>query len=244
MIFTGQDLHFPHHENEIAQSEACTGSQYVNYWIHNGFVRINEEKMSKSLGNFFTVRDVLKHIKPEVLRYFILASHYRSPLNYSEDNLQSANAALTRFYTALKGVEIVEIDANFASESRQAFMAAMDDDFNTPIALSVLFELVSELNQLKSTNKTEAGKYAALIIELSGLLGLLRDDPIHFLQSSVNDADGLSDDAIDQLIAARAAAKGSKDWAESDRIREELKQNGIVLEDSAAGTTWRRESSL
>lgn len=241
----GQDLQFPHHENEIAQSEACTGSKYVNYWIHNGFVRINEEKMSKSLGNFFTVRDVLKHIKPEVMRYFILASHYRSPLNYSEDNLQSAHAALTRFYTALNGVDIDStVNNDSGGKYQQAFQAAMDDDFNTPLALSVLFELVSELNQLKSTDKNKAGQLAALLIKLSEPLGLLRDDPLTFLQSSVSTDEGFSPEQIEELIEARKAAKTNKDWAESDRIRDELKAQGVVLEDSATGTTWKREASL
>ncbi len=241
----GQDLQFPHHENEIAQSEACTGHKYVNYWIHNGFVRINEEKMSKSLGNFFTVRDVLEHIKPETLRYFILASHYRSPLNYSEDNLQSADAALNRFYTALNDVTAAEVSADFGKKYRDAFAKAMNDDFNTPIALSVLFELVTELNKLKSSNPQEVSQLAGLLLELSSGLGLLREDPTAFLQGGVSgDTDGLSNEAIEQLIVDRDNAKKDKNWAESDRIRDELKAQGIVLEDSAGGTTWRRDNAI
>lgn len=240
----GQDLQFPHHENEIAQSQACTGEKYVNYWIHNGFVRINEEKMSKSLGNFFTVRDVLKHIKPEVLRYFILASHYRSPLNYSEENLQSAHVALTRIYTALQDISAEPMpNSTFSEAYKNKFMAAMNDDFNTPEALAVIFELVSELNKTKTTHPEQAQAIAALILTLGQGLGLLNDNPKQFLQSSAQ-ADGLNETDIEQLIQQRNQAKASKDWAESDRIRDVLKAQGVILKDTSTGTEWVRETAL
>ncbi|AEG02304.1 cysteinyl-tRNA synthetase [Methylomonas methanica MC09] len=231
----GMDLQFPHHENEIAQSEGATGEPFVNYWMHNGFVRVNEEKMSKSLGNFFTVRDVLKQYRPEVIRFFILSSHYRSPLNYSDEQLDDAGVALTRLYTALRGVDIVdvEIDADY----KQRFEQAMDDDFNTPVALAVLFDLARELN--KADDKTVL---AATLKQLAGLLGLLQDDPDGFLKGGAG-SESLAEAAIEQLIAARKAAKANKDWAQADAIRDQLKGQGIVLEDVAGGNTiWRREN--
>ena len=231
----GMDLQFPHHENEIAQSEGATGETFVNYWMHNGFVRVNEEKMSKSLGNFFTVREVLKQYRPEVIRFFILSSHYRSPLNYSDEHLDEAGVALTRLYTALRGVEVgdVGIDAGF----RQRFEQAMDDDFNTPVALAVLFDLARELN--KAEDKTIL---AATLKQLAAILGLLQDDPDSYLKGGAG-TDGLSEANIEQLIEARKTAKANKDWAQADAIRDQLKAQGIVLEDVVGGLTiWRREN--
>ena len=231
----GMDLQFPHHENEIAQSEGATGKTFVNYWMHNGFVRVNEEKMSKSLGNFFTVREVLKQYRPEVIRFFILFSHYRSPLNYADEQLNEAGIALTRLYTALRGIEISEtsIDADY----KKRFEQAMNDDFNTPVALSVLFELARELN--KSENKQVL---ASTLKQLAGLLGLLQEDPEIFLKGAASN-EGLSEEEIENLITTRINAKKNKDWGLADRIRDQLKAQGVVLEDVAGGnTTWRREN--
>lgn len=231
----GMDLQFPHHENEIAQSEGATGKTFVNYWMHNGFVRVNEEKMSKSLGNFFTVREVLKQYRPEVIRFFILFSHYRSPLNYADEQLNEAGIALTRLYTALRGIVISEtsIDADY----KKRFEQAMNDDFNTPVALSVLFELARELN--KSENKQVL---ASTLKQLAGLLGLLQEDPEIFLKGAASN-EGLSEEEIENLITTRINAKKNKDWGLADRIRDQLKSQGVVLEDVAGGnTTWRREN--
>lgn len=231
----GQDLQFPHHENEIAQSEGAHGCSFVNYWMHNGFVRVDDEKMSKSLGNFFTIRDVLQKYDAEVVRFFILRAHYRSPLNYSDAHLDDARQALTRLYTALKAVpaETVAVDWNEAHAQR--FKAAMDDDFNTPEALAVLFDLANEANRSKD------GAVAAQLKALAGVLGLLQRDPQAFLQGATPDAaDGLSPAEIEARIQARVDAKKAKNFAEADRLRAELLAAGIVLEDSAQGTTWRR----
>jgi len=234
----GLDLQFPHHENEIAQSEGATGCKFVNYWLHNGFVQIKEEKMSKSLGNFFILREVLKSYAPEVMRYFILASHYRSPLNYSDQNLDSARAALERFYTALRGVEMAQVSDGGEYETR--FRQAMDDDFNTAEALAVLFELANQLNKAKAENdQAQAAQLAGQLKYLGGVLGLLQDDPDAFLKGGAEE-DGLGDNEIDALIEQRTAAKQEKNWAEADRIRDELQAQGIILEDGASGTTWRR----
>jgi cysteinyl-tRNA synthetase len=247
----GMDLMFPHHENEIAQSEGATGHRFVNVWMHNGFVQINEEKMSKSLGNFFTVREVLKQYRPEVVRYFILSSHYRSPLNYSTDNLDSAKAALDRFYTALRDVPVTGA-ADVAmddSDYGRRFRAAMDDDFNTPEAMAVLFDLVRDLNRAKAENKAdEAETLVTLLRRLGKVLGLLQDDPSAWLKGQARTVTGAldavivwSDKKIDALVAERLAARKAKNWAESDRIRDELKAQGIILEDRPDGTTdWRR----
>ena len=233
----GQDLQFPHHENEIAQSECCTGEKFVNYWMHNGFVRVNEEKMSKSLGNFFTLREVLKEYRAEEIRYFILSSHYRSPLNYSEEQLNLARSALARLYTALQDVEPGEMPQD--SDYQQRFEAAMNDDFNTADALAVLFDLTRDLNKAKNDNHDQAPGLAALLKYLGEILGLLQTDASEYLQSSVAEA-GISDDAIEQLIAQRHQAKQEKNWAEADRIRDELTEAGISLEDGPEGTRWRR----
>ena len=255
----GMDLMFPHHENEIAQSEGATGHKFVNYWMHNGFVQINEEKMSKSLGNFFTVREVLKQYRPEVVRYFILSSHYRSPLNYSQENLDGAKAALDRFYTALRDVQVGNDDVDLDGDDYvKRFRAAMDDDFNTPEAVAVLFDLARDLNRIKAgNNKKEAQSLAAILRKLGSLLGILQHDPGVWLKEeiSVGVVDGVpvsdsfkaqvvyGEESIDRLIQERLAARKAKNWAKSDRIRDELKTQGIILEDRPDGTTdWRRES--
>ncbi|WP_163649396.1 cysteine--tRNA ligase [Modicisalibacter sp. 'Wilcox'] len=230
----GPDLTFPHHENEIAQSEAATGQRYVNTWMHAGAVRVDQQKMSKSLGNFFTIRDVLAEHDPEVVRYLLVSSHYRSPINYAPDALDDARRSLERFYNALDAVEPVagDVDAGYAAR----FTAAMDDDFNTPEALSVLFELARELNRAKAE---DAGRAAALAFELKRLgqvLGLLEQVPAAFLQGGR--ALPLAEAEIEARIAARAAAKKARDFAEADRIRDELAALGIVLKDSREGTTW------
>ncbi len=237
----GMDLQFPHHENEIAQSEGASGEKFVNVWMHNGFVRIDNEKMSKSLGNFFTVREILAQYRPEVIRYFILNSHYRSPLNYSDAQLDSAQAALEGFYTALRGLQPADSD-DYQNYGRE-FFAAMDDDFNTAGAIAVLAELRKDINQAKSTDTDRANLLAGILIALGGMLGILQDDAEHYLKQGGRPSaqGGLSDDEINALIEQRNAARTAKDWAESDRIRDLFKQEGIVVEDGAQGTTWRRQ---
>ncbi|HHO59592.1 MAG TPA: cysteine--tRNA ligase, partial [Thiotrichales bacterium] len=231
----GQDLQFPHHENEIAQSEAATGEKFVNLWMHNGFVRINDEKMSKSLGNFFTVREILKLYKGEEIRYFVLASHYRSPLNYSDQLLDSARSALTRLYNALRGLEL---PAAGEDDAVAKFEAAMDDDFNTPEALAVLFDLAGQVNRLRETAMEQALQKAAVLKKLANVLGLLETDPETWLHSGVGDnADNAK---IEALIEARLQARADKNWAEADRVRDELHAMGIELEDKDGKTTWRR----
>ena len=235
----GLDLQFPHHENEIAQSEAATGEAFVNVWMHNGFVRVDEEKMSKSLGNFFTIREVTAKYDPEVLRYFILTSHYRSPLNYSDVHLENAKGALTTLYTALRGIEatdgIIEQDDSYV----QRFHAAMQDDFNTSEALAVLFELAREVNKQRDSAPDKARYHARILTTLGGMLGLLERSPEDYLHGGATG--GLEDAEIDALIEQRTTARQNKDWAESDRIRDELKSQGVILEDAAGDTTWRRE---
>ena len=236
----GADLQFPHHENEIAQSEAATGETFVETWMHNGFVRINDEKMSKSLGNFFTVREILQRYRPEEVRYFILTSQYRSPLNYDEEHLDNARAALTRFYTALRGLPVAK--AAGGESFRERFFEAMDDDFNTPEALAVLFDLVREINRVRATDPSAAAGLAAELRGLGEILGLLGDDAEAFLRGGSGEGEGaaLSDADIDALIERRKEARRSKDFAEADRIRDQLGEAGVILEDGAGGTTWRR----
>ena len=235
----GMDLKFPHHENEIAQSEASTGECFANVWMHNGHVMVDEEKMSKSLGNFFTVREVLKQYQPEVVRYFILTSHYRSPLNYTQNNLDNAKAALDRFYTALRDLPdaSAEHDHNYVA----SFSAALDDDFNTAEALAVLFEITRELNSYKANDDLEKASHLGEVLrELGSMLGLLQDDAEQFLKGSASSESGLNDDEINQLIEDRITAKTNRNWIEADRIRDELSARGVILEDGAGGTSWRR----
>lgn len=231
----GPDLVFPHHENEIAQSEAATGKPYAATWMHAGAVRVDGEKMSKSLGNFFTIREVLEKYHPEVVRFLLVSSHYRSPINYSEDNLKEAKGALERFYTALRGLPEVEAAGGEAFAER--FAAAMDDDFNTPEAVAVLFEMAREVNRLREADLQAASALAAKLRELAGLLGVLQLEPDAFLQAG---AAGKVDAAqVEALIQARLEARAAKNWGESDRIRDELTAMGVVLEDGKGGTTWR-----
>ncbi len=231
----GQDLQFPHHENEIAQSEGAHGCRFVNYWMHNGFVRVDDEKMSKSLGNFFTIREVLKRYDAEVVRFFILRAHYRSPLNYSDVHLDDARVALTRLYTALRSVAPEPADIDWSSPHAAKFCEAMDDDFNTPEAVATLFELANEVN------RTQSSRAAGQLKALAGVLGLLQRDPVAFLQAVPGEAGAYDPVAIEARILARNAAKKLKDFAEADRIRAELLAGGIVLEDKPGGATeWRR----
>ncbi|MGE0371587.1 MAG: cysteine--tRNA ligase [Gammaproteobacteria bacterium] len=261
----GMDLMFPHHENEIAQSEAATGHPFVNVWMHNGFVQIDEQKMSKSLGNFFTVREVLKQYETEVVRFFILSSHYRSPLNYSDQNLVVARMELEKLYIALR--DLVPVETDDGSDYEQRFMQAMDDDFNTREAIVVLFELRNQINRLKAQEGKEAREaanhLAGVVKRLGGVLGLLQEDASKFLQKQSIPFRIGSDDMIIRvdteelrqeqttlltdevkiklLIDRRHEARHTKNWAESDRIRDELDQLGIILEDGPQGTTWRRK---
>ncbi|MDN3543760.1 MAG: cysteine--tRNA ligase [Roseateles asaccharophilus] len=225
----GMDLQFPHHENEIAQSEGALGQPFVNFWVHNGFLNVDNEKMSKSLGNFFTIQDVLKKFDGETLRYFMLRTHYRSPFNFSDAHLEDARGALRRLYTALDAVGEVEVgDIDWAHPQAAAFKAAMDDDFNVPAALASLFELASEINRSRSLVE------ARLLKSLGACLGVLQLAPRQYLQGG----SGADEDSIQVRIEARAAAKAARDFAEADRIRQELLAEGIVLKDTAQGTTW------
>lgn len=235
----GPDLPFPHHENEIAQSEAANGCQYVNTWMHAGPVRVNSEKMSKSLGNFFTIRDVLEKYNAEVVRFFLARVHYRTYIDYSEDSLKEARVMLERFYQALRGVEVSDVAPENDFDAR--FIDAMNDDFNTPKAISVLFELVNELNKASREGSDEAAKLAGQLKRLGAILGLLQQDADAFLKGEDVEG-GLSSEEIEAMIVQRAEAKKAKNFAESDRIRDELAEQGIILKDSREGTTWYRES--
>ncbi|HBS84812.1 MAG: cysteine--tRNA ligase [Vreelandella alkaliphila] len=233
----GPDLTFPHHENEIAQSEAATGKTYVNTWMHAGAVRVNQEKMSKSLGNFFTIRDVLAEHDPEVVRFLLVASHYRSPINYSVDSLHEARKSLTRFYTALEGVEVSSSGDGDEAGYAERFTTAMDDDFNSPEALAVLFDLARDLNRAKSESPEKAQRLASELTRLAGVLGLLQQDPQTFLKGNQQQV-ALSETEIEAKIAQRKEAKANKDFAQADAIRDELASLGIILKDSREGTTW------
>ncbi|MCH4812786.1 cysteine--tRNA ligase [Vreelandella neptunia] len=233
----GPDLTFPHHENEIAQSEAATGKTYVNTWMHAGAVRVNQEKMSKSLGNFFTIRDVLAEHDPEVVRFLLVASHYRSPINYSVDSLTEARKSLTRLYTALEGVESDAISSQ-TSNYRERFTQVMDDDFNTPEALAVMFELAREVNRAKQETPEQAPKLAAELKQLGAVLGLLQQVPQTFLKGTQQQGMPLSESEIEAKIAQRIDAKANKNFAQADAIRDELAALGIILKDSREGTSW------
>ena len=226
----GADLQFPHHENEIAQSEGAHGQKMANVWMHNGFINVDNEKMSKSLGNFFTIRDVLKAFDAETIRFFVVRSHYRSPLNYSDVHLNDARNALKRLYTALSAVTAAPVQIDWTNPYAARFQAAMNDDFGTPEAVAVLFDLAGEVN------RTHDAHSAGLLKALGGVLGLLQDNPQTFLQGGASDDEAV----IQEHIAARAAAKAAKNFAEADRIRNELLTQGIVLKDSPTGTTWER----
>lgn len=233
----GPDLTFPHHENEIAQSEAANDKPFVNTWMHAGAVRVDQEKMSKSLGNFFTIRDVLEHHAPEVVRYLLIASHYRSAINYAAESLNGARKSLERFYTALDGVNLPDAVTDESSVFTERFHAAMDDDFNTPGALSVLFDLARELNRVKKEAPDSASALGAELKKLGGVLGLLQQQPAEFLHSESRDLP-LSEEEIEARISARDAAKKARDFARADAIRDELAELGIVLKDSRDGTSW------
>ena len=229
----GQDLQFPHHENEIAQSEATNDCQMVNYWIHNGFVRVDDEKMSKSLGNFFTIREILKHFNAEVIRFFILKAQYRSPLNYSDSHLKDAKQALTRLYIAARGLKnkVSNSDIDWQNKFAIQFKAALDDDFNTPEAISVLFGLTNKIN--KNSQQSDL----LLLVQLSNILGILEQEPEVFLRGDASEQ--LLD--IDQLIKDRMEAKKIKDYKTADEIRIYLESHDILLEDSSEGTIWRKK---
>jgi len=243
----GMDLKFPHHENEIAQSCAACGSKFVNVWMHNGHIRVKDEKMSKSLGNFFTVREVLPQLRPEVLRAFVISSHYRGPINYSEENLRQADAALSRLYLALRDVRSARPAPS--TEWSERFREVMDDDFNTAEALSVLQTQARELNSAKAAgDDARAAELAGELKELASVLGLLQHEPGEWLATAsrltageTSAADGPGDEEIEGLVAARTAARAGKNWAESDRIRDELAAKGVILEDGPGGTSWRRK---
>ena len=230
----GADLQFPHHENEIAQSEGAFGVPMARFWMHNGFINVDNVKMSKSLGNFFTIRDVFKQYRPEEVRFFVVRSHYRSPLNFSDQHLDDARASLKRLYTALQAVAPQPVSIDWSQPHAARFKATMDEDFGTPEAVAVLFELAAEVNRTQST------ELSGLLKALGGVLGLLQADPLAFLQTG--SGDGGSDEAaqIQALIAARAAAKAAKDFAQADQIRRQLSDMGVVLKDSAQGTVWER----
>lgn len=236
----GQDLQFPHHENEIAQSEAASGQKSVNLWIHNGFVTVDKEKMAKSLGNFFTIREVLKTTPAEVVRFFLLRSHYRSPLNYSEETLKDARMALNRLYQVLRDhqsdllkPESKNFIINWNDEHAKAFKVAMDDDFNTPIAMAVMFDLVQQINRKYNYNQL------LMLYFLGGILGLLQQNPEDYFKKGIMETN-LTDNKVEELIAERKLYRKNKNFSEADRIRDELMEAGVVLDDAPEGTTWKR----
>ncbi|ENM5890252.1 cysteine--tRNA ligase [Vibrio mimicus] len=233
----GSDLQFPHHENEIAQSCCAHDTQYVNTWMHSGMVMVDKEKMSKSLGNFFTIRDVLGHYDAETVRYFLMSGHYRSQLNYSEENLNQAHASLERLYNALRGLDR-SVPAAGGEEYLSRFTAAMNDDFNTPEAYSVLFDMAREINRLKSEDLTNASALGSLMRELADVIGILYQEPETFFQGSAEDEEA---EQIEALIKLRNDSRAAKDWANADMARDKLNEMGIVLEDGPNGTTWRRK---
>uniref|UniRef100_UPI00046D760F cysteine--tRNA ligase n=2 Tax=Francisella tularensis TaxID=263 RepID=UPI00046D760F len=233
----GSDLRFPHHENEIAQSEACNECTFANYWLHSGMVKVNAEKMSKSLNNFFTIVEVLEEYHPEVVRYFLASTVYRSEINYSKENLENAKASVERLFNALRDIEPIEVNLpDNASEYEEKFIKAMDNDFNTPEALAVLFSLAKEINTLKTTNKYKASGYAYLLRKLCDVLGILFTD----IEEYFKQGDGADASEIEKLIAERTQSKKDKNYARADEIRNQLQQQGIILEDSATGTTWKK----
>jgi cysteinyl-tRNA synthetase len=240
----GSDLLFPHHENEIAQSEAATGVKFANLWMHNGPLRVDNEKMSKSLGNFFTVREVLKVYDAEVLRHLLIASHYRSAINYSEQSLQQSESTLERFYNALKGLDTAGAKTLTNSRFEKAFVAAMDDDFNTAEAFAVLMDVVKEINRLKAESDNDAdtvNQLGALLVRLGSVLGILQRTPEAFLRRGMDES--VDANHIEALIAARKQARADKNWAEADRIRDELASLHVVVEDGASGGSgWRIEA--
>ena len=234
----GQDLQFPHHENEIAQSCGAGSKTFVNLWIHNGFVRVDDEKMSKSLGNFFTVREVMARYLPEVIRFFILSSHYRSPLNYSDAHLDEARTGLTRLYTSIRGIDpgAGELDSGY----RQRFEQVMDDDFNTREAITLFHEIAGEINRLEDKSSARATCLARTLVQLGDVLGIMQAAPAEFLHASAGNG-AIAPEEITRLIEQRAQAKAEKNYAEADRIRDHLSEQGIILEDGPGGTTWRRK---
>lgn len=234
----GSDLQFPHHENEIAQSCCAHDTQYVNTWMHSGMVMVDKEKMSKSLGNFFTIRDVLGHYDPETVRYFLMSGHYRSQLNYSEENLNQARAGLERLYTSLRGLDLNVEPAN-GEEFVSRFNQAMNDDFNTPEAYSVLFDLAREINRVKAEDITIASQLGARLRQLADVIGILHQDPEQFLQGDAGSDDEVAE--IEALIKLRNDSRAAKDWGNADMARDKLTEMGIVLEDGPQGTTWRRK---
>ncbi len=232
----GSDLIFPHHENEIAQSEGATGEEFARVWIHNGSLRIDNEKMSKSLNNFFTIRDVLAEYPAEVVRFFLVSSHYRSAINYSRDNLQQSYSALERLYNALKGLDYPSVSPKQGTDYESRFMAAMEDDFNSPEAISVLYELAREINRLKQAEDDQALTLAALLVQLGTILGVLQQLPQEFLREGSQDVDA---DHIDDLIERRNKARAEKDWAVADEIRDELSELNVIVEDKDGKSSWR-----
>lgn len=237
----GSDLRFPHHENEIAQSEAANGCSFANYWLHSGMVQVDDEKMSKSLNNFFTIKAVLAEYHPEVVRFFLISGQYRSEINYSKENLDQAKAAVERLYTALRGIDIANDTMKLAAEAQHyinEFKQAMNNDFNTPEALPVLFAIAKEANKYRTSNPQKAAGFAKLLLELASVLGVLKHSPESYFKHS--NTNGLSDEVIENMIAERIAAKKSKDYDKADQIRQAVAEQGILLEDSAAGTIWKR----